>query len=488
MRPNSRRPLVTLAAIALLAGPARLVATCGGGGGGGEGGFGESMPVGERVYHVPWTVLTAGTAAPTTTLTLLWFPTSPGEAQVSPLQSSRRLTSWAGDCVGMAIVPAEATELRTRYHATDAPFAVIAGPDGGELARVEAAHGRLELGDVEKAVSKTLDGREDADKAALDAARDRAKAKDVDGAATLYQQVYGDRCLFSKLAKKAAKALEELGRPVPAEASALWNGPAPDLSDGMNHRMQEVMEGGLTAELAGRIPEAQAAYERARGLDAGDPVPLRFLAELHRHHTGDWDQARTLFTALLARPADPLTRAVALHGLGKMTIHSGGYAEGLALFERSLQAFPLALTYRNLAVYWASEHQPEKAFGYVEKALALAPRDEYNLIFAATQYVALGRQAEAETVAAQHRAVVSASYNLAAIEAQLGHRDRALELLHRHFYVYEQFDAVRRREMQEARDDVVFASLHHDPAFVALTKLADGHGMAGSAGTSGGTR
>ena len=42
---------------------------------------------------------------------------------------------------------------------------------------------------------------------------------------------------------------------------------------------------------------------------------------------------------------------------------------------------------------------------------------------------------------------------------------------------YERFDPVRAMEMQEARDDYMFASLHQDPAFVELTKLAPGHGM-----------
>src|SRR5437763_678616 len=81
----------------------------------------------------------------------------------------------------------------------------------------------------------------------------------------------------------------------------------------------------LTAELAGDVAGAQHAYEEARDLDRGDPVPLRFLGELHRHHTGDWAAARAIFTELLQRPADPLTRAVALHGLGKMTIHAGEF-------------------------------------------------------------------------------------------------------------------------------------------------------------------
>jgi hypothetical protein len=38
-----------------------------------------------------------------------------------------------------------------------------------------------------------------------------------------------------------------------------------------------------------------------------------------------------------------------------------------------------------------------------------------------------------------------------------------LALLKRHFTVYEKFDAVRAKEMQEARDDVAFAPIQKLP-------------------------
>ena len=75
-------------------------------------------------------------------------------------------------------------------------------------------------------------------------------------------------------------------------------------------------------------------------------------------------------------------------------------------------------------------------------------------------------------MAQENEPVLEASYNLAAIWAQLGKKEKALELLARHFYQYERFDPVRAREMQEARDDIAFAAYHRDPDFVALTELA----------------
>ena len=122
---------------------------------------------------------------------------------------------------------------------------------------------------------------------------------------------------------------------------------------------------------------------------------MRFLGELHRHHTGDWDLAREIFEAILDRPADRLSRAVALHGLGKMTLHSGDFDRGVRMFEESIAEYPLALTYRNLAVFWNSEDHREKAYGYVQKALALEPNEAYNQIFAATYLVELGQEDEA---------------------------------------------------------------------------------------------
>ena len=143
----------------------------------------------------------------------------------------------------------------------------------------------------------------------------------------------------------------------------------------------------------------------------------------------------------------------------------------------SLAEYPLPITYRNLAVYWFSEQQAEKATGYMRQALALAPEDRYNQIFAAVYLAAAGHKEEALQAARANRDVLEASYNLAAIYAQSGDRKQAMELLRRHFYQYERFDAVRAMEMQEARDDYMFASLHQDPEFVELTKLAARHKM-----------
>jgi tetratricopeptide (TPR) repeat protein len=173
-------------------------------------------------------------------------------------------------------------------------------------------------------------------------------------------------------------------------------------------------------------------------------------------------------------PADAVSRAVALHGLGKMTIHDGEFKKGLGLMEQSVAEFPLALAYRNLAVYWNSEGDLVQGNAYTQKALALEPKDPYNLVFAAVFMAASGHGDEALRIARENRNLLPASYNLAAIYAQTGHREKALALLHRHFFRYERYQKVRAKEMMEARVDAVFDSLRQDSAFLALTSGADG--------------
>src|SRR6266702_711523 len=247
------------------------------------------------------------------------------------------------------------------------------------------------------------------------------------------------------------------------------------------------MSAGLMAENAAKYTEAQKLYTAAHNMDPNDPTPLRYLGELYRHDTGEWDKARLTFATILNMPADSLSRAVALHGLGKMTIHEGEFKKGLGLMEQSVAEFPLALAYRNLAVYWNSEGDLAMGNEYTQKALALDPKDPYNLVFAAVFMAASGHGDEALTIARANMNLLPASYNLAAIYAQNGQREKALALLKRHFFQYERYQSVRAKEMMEARVDAVFDSIRSDQAFIALTRGADGRlpmpmkGMPGSA-------
>jgi tetratricopeptide (TPR) repeat protein len=443
--------------------------TCGGGGGGGMGGI---APGGEAtVYHVPWTVVGLGQSQPPGDLVVYWFPASVAQVQGSDLRTSRNLAIWSSQCIGVGLVPDENTQLKDHFKVVETPLAILATQDGAEIRRAGPEDGRLQAQSVEKMVETELRKREDAVRDSLKTAKAMAKKGDEEGAADLYTKIAEQGCLFPGPGRKAAKALRKMGRSAP-EIAAL-NFPTPDLRPETTSEVERLMEAGLAAERAEQPDDARRLYEQAHKLDPADPVILRFLGELHRHHTGDWQKARAIFNRLLEMPADRLSRAVALHGLGKMTIHSGDFSLGVAKFEASLEEHPLALTYRNLAVFWNSEGEPKKAFGFVQKAIEIDPEDPYNQIFAATYLIEQGKPEEALRIAQHHHDLLAASYNLAAIYAQLGERERALEFLHRHFYVYEHHDAVRAKEMREARDDIVFKPYHQDPEFVELTALAD---------------
>jgi tetratricopeptide (TPR) repeat protein len=450
-----------------------VLATCGGGGGGGTGGMGGgSGAMAEVVYQVPWKLLHGGEAMDPGGLVVYWFPASENELKNSSLRNSRTLSLYAGQCVTMAV--ANIGEALGRQFAIDqkAPIAVLAQADGKIVGKVEGdPDGKLRVAKVEKLLEGEMKQREAGVKESLNAAKDAARRGDKDTAVARYHAVLDQKCLFPKQGKDAANELKKLGvagvEPVPD---------APNFDPAVGARVERALRTGLMAENMADYAKAQKFYGAAHNLDPADPAPLRYLGELYRHQTGEWGKARATFQQILAMPADPLSRAVALHGLGKMTIHDGDFQGGLRLMEQSAGVFPLALAYRNLAVYWHSEGDRKKADEYTQKALALDPDEPFNVVFAAAFAAGEGGEParRALAVAQAHEDLLCASYNLAAIHAQLGDRNKALALLKRHFYDYETTDAVRSKEMMEARVDAVFASIVKDPEFLTLTAGADG--------------
>ena len=449
-------------------------ATCGGGGGGGTGGVGggggsKAGGADPVVYNVPWSMWDAR-KAPQRGLVVYWFPASNNEVEKSSLRHSRILTLYAAQCVTMTVADAKTPELQKIIGDSALPVAVLATADGTTIKKVENTGGKLKSDDVDKIVEAEMKTRESALDGQLKAGKEKAKAGDKDGAIAALKPVADEKCLFPKKAKDAAKELKKLGVDEVGSIPDL----IPVFDRVQSARIEAVMRQGLRAEIAERYVVAEKFYQQASEMDPADPTPLRYLGELYRHHTGEWDKARTVFNHILNMPADAIARAVALHGLGKMTIHEGEFKKGLSLMEQSVAEFPLALAYRNLAVYWNSEGDLEQGNAYTQKALALDPKDPYNLVFAAVFMAASGHGDEALKIAQANRGLLPASYNLAAIYAQTGHKREALALLQRHFFRYERYQAVRAKEMMEARVDAVFDSLRQDSQFLALTHGADG--------------
>ena len=432
---------------------------------GGSGGAGAKP----EVYYVPWKNWTAKDPA-AQGLVLYWFPATQEELKKSSLLTSRALSLYAAQCISMKVADYRVPDVQKVLGDAKPPVAVLATPDGSVINKAEGKNNFLKADLVEKLVESEFKQRESSVDAQLKEAKEKEKAGDNAAAIKLFQAVTVEKCMFPKKAKDAAKELKKLG------ASEIGSIPenAPVFERHQSAVIEQTMVRGLRAEIGARYLTAEKLYLAANRLDPADPTPLRYLGELYRHHIGDWDKARTTFESILKMPADPLSRAVALHGLGKITIHEGEFKKGLALMEQSIGEFPLAITYRNLAVYWNSEGNPAKGNEYTKLALALDPKDPYNLVFAAVFMAAGGQKDEALKIARANMNLLPASYNLAGIYAQNGQRDKALALLRRHFYQYERYQAVRSKEMMEARVDAVFDSLRQDSAFLALTSGADG--------------
>ncbi len=449
-------------------------ATCGGGGGGGGGGMsgsGSNSGSNPVVYHVPWkTPAATKSKPPTEGLVLYWFPASKTELQNSSLRESRNLSLYASQCVTMQLADMASTKgADALVGESKLPVTVLATPDGTTVAKLENTNGKLKVVDVEKLVAIEVRKREVALDAKLKDAKAKAGSGETKAAIELYKSVAVEKCMFAKKAKTAASELKKLGEQNVGSISA-----SPNFDPKTSDLIQQTMKRGLIAENAAKYELAEKLYSQARTMDPADPTPLRYLAELHRHHIGDWDRAKAEFHQILDMQADPLSRAVALHGLGKITIHEGEFKKGLHLMEESVETYPITLAYRNLAVYWHSEYDLVKGTYYTDHALAMDPEDPYNIVFSAVFMAANGKKDEALKIAMANIDLLPASYNLAAIFALNGQRDKALELLKRHFYEFERYHAVREKEMMEARVDAVFASIVHDKDFLELTKFADG--------------
>jgi len=467
------RSLVAVLIALITASP--VWATCGGGGGGGGGGMsgGSGSASAPETYRVPWKIRKPKDE-PAKGLVVYWFPASEDEIKRSSLRESRPLSLFASKCISMELADGQVPNAQTLVGEAKLPVAVIATPDGTPVTRVENKDGRLMVGALEKVLAAEVKTRETTLDEQLKEAKAKADAGENEAAIKLLQAVVEQKCMFPGKAKTAAKELKKLG--VGDEANLI---DGPDYRDPVFDARRSVqieltMRRGLIAEDSARYLLAEKLYQRARVMDPADPTPLRYLGELYRHHTGDWIKARAAFNSILTMPADPLSRAVALHGLGKITIHDGEFKKGLHLMEQSVTEYPLALAFRNLAVYWNSEGDLAQGNAYTEKALALDPKDPYNLVFAAVFMAASGKREEALKVARANVNLLPASYNLAAIYAQNGQKEKALALLKRHFYQYERYHAVRSKEMMEARVDAVFDSIRFDSDFLALTRHADG--------------
>ena len=239
-------------------------------------------------------------------------------------------------------------------------------------------------------------------------------------------------------------------------------------------RSRGLLEMGYRAEKAGEYLEARELYERSVALQPRNPVTRRFLGELWRFYLGEWDEAEVEYRAILeltADESDPLSRAVAYQGLGKIALWRGETQLGLGHLEESMSLHPTPLCARHLADYWHGKGELNRAYAYADQALELAPEDPYNRVFYAAFLALKGEEERSRAWLEEIPVEPGQAYNRACSHVLWGEREKALELLRTHFFEFETQHKVRALEMRVARKDPFFASLAQDSSFLALTEF-----------------
>ena len=119
----------------------------------------------------------------------------------------------------MAIVETDNRKVRAEHEIPEpGAGAILVDLNNEVVARVVYNGTPMQAEQVERMVQAELDRRESHAKTALEAANQKIKQKDADGAAALLTPIWEQRCIVPDLAKKAAKALKKIGRPVEAAA------------------------------------------------------------------------------------------------------------------------------------------------------------------------------------------------------------------------------------------------------------------------------
>ncbi|HKE31871.1 MAG TPA: hypothetical protein VKD65_09115, partial [Candidatus Angelobacter sp.] len=183
-------------------------ATCGGGGGGGMGGMGGG--VSQETYPVPWKLIQPQDPPVSQGLVVYWFPSSQTEIEKSSLRFSRTLSVYSQQCVTMGIADFRTNVGKQFVSGDTPPVAVLAQPDGKVIGKAQNNKGFLKVEQVEKLLDTEMKSREDSVKHQMDAAKEKVKSGDSQGAIQIYRAVYDQKCMFPGKAKDAAKELKKL--------------------------------------------------------------------------------------------------------------------------------------------------------------------------------------------------------------------------------------------------------------------------------------
>ncbi|HEX8154395.1 MAG TPA: hypothetical protein VF698_14775 [Thermoanaerobaculia bacterium] len=165
-----------------------------------------------QVSFVPWKVLNRGDKPIEAPLVLYWIPASRDEIRRSELVTSRALTMYASQCVGMQLIRPDDTRTIENLGASEKlPIAILLAGDGEELGRVEPHRGTLSEPEVAELVRDALGEHEAHAELLLDEAKEKAASGETEAAIVLYRRVWDERCVCPRQGKAAQRALKKLG-------------------------------------------------------------------------------------------------------------------------------------------------------------------------------------------------------------------------------------------------------------------------------------
>ena len=171
----------------------------------------QERAVCEEAYPVPWKIILPTDPPQSEGLSLYWLPSSQAELQTSSLRFSRTLAIYSQQCVRMGIVDFR-TPLGKRLLGDEKPpVSVLVSPDGITIGRAENKNGVLRVEQVVKLVEAEMTARENGAKRRMDAAKEKLKSGDTEGAIRLYREVVDQKCLFPGKARDAFRELKKLG-------------------------------------------------------------------------------------------------------------------------------------------------------------------------------------------------------------------------------------------------------------------------------------
>ena len=240
----------------------------------------------EVVYQVPWKVIDDGQRRGAGGLVVYWFPASENELKNSSLRNSRTLSLYATQCVTMGVADANARSGRSFSATRSCRSRSSRRRRQGH--RQGAGRGRQAEGRAGREAARR---RDEAARGGGQAAMNTAQGRRQEG-----RQGRRDRAVQGRPRSEVPVPEAGEGRGQRAEEARRRRrragAPAPDFDPANGAEIEKALKAGLMAENMEDYARRGEALRRARQMDPADPAPLRYLGELYRHQTGDWDKAR----------------------------------------------------------------------------------------------------------------------------------------------------------------------------------------------------